>query len=182
MVRLMIALGLSIALTGGAMAETFHADVWVDNWFKFYVNEKPVAEDHVPITTERSFNAESFDFTAKRPFVLNFIVKDFKQNDTGLEYIGTRRQQMGDGGFIAQIMAGGRPVAVTNANWRCLVIHHAPASPQCARERNPVAGKGPCALHQTEGARRVEEPRLRQLPLAQGDRAFRPRGRAEGWL
>ena len=29
---------------------------------------------------------------------MNFIVKDYKQNDTGLEYIGTANQQIGDGG------------------------------------------------------------------------------------
>ena len=137
-------LGLLLAV---ATAESIHADVWVDNWFTFFLNETPVAEDSVPITTERSFNAESFAFEAERPFALNFIVKDFKQDDTGLEYIGTPRQQMGDGGFIAQFTdAGGKQVAVTNSGWRCLVIHDAPADASCARERNPVAGQGPCGF------------------------------------
>ncbi|WP_216637310.1 hypothetical protein [Tateyamaria omphalii] len=77
-----------------------------------------VAEDSVPITTERSFNAESFTFQAERPFVIGLVAKDFKQNDTGLEYIGTRRQQMGDGGVIVQIKtANGAQVAVSDAGW-----------------------------------------------------------------
>ncbi len=141
-------LGLAMASCATAAgAETIHADVWVDNWFAFYLNDKKVAEDSVPITTERSFNAESFDFNAERPFALNFVVKDFKQDDTGLEYIGTARQQMGDGGFIAQFVdATGKSVAVTNSSWRCLVIHDAPSSPSCANERQPVAGKGPCGF------------------------------------
>ena len=145
-----IAVCLGFVLTTAATAaaaEQIHADVWVDNWFAFYLNDRHVAEDHVPITTERSFNAESFTFSAERPFALNFVVKDYKQNDTGLEYIGTPRQQMGDGGFIAQFSdASGKPVAVTNTDWRCLVIHNAPADPSCAREKHPVAGQGPCAF------------------------------------
>ena len=50
----------------------------------------------MPITTERSFNAETFVFNADYPLQLNFVAKDFKQDDTGLEYIGRRNQQMGD--------------------------------------------------------------------------------------
>lgn len=45
-------------------AETFSADVWADNWFEVRIDGVQVAEDSVPITTERSFNAESFNFEA----------------------------------------------------------------------------------------------------------------------
>ncbi|WP_417683875.1 PEBP family protein [Roseibium sp.] len=133
------------AHTSAVEAETLKADVWADNWFKFYLNEAPVAEDRVPITTERSFNEERFTFEAEPPYALNFIVKDFKQDDTGLEYIGSRKQQMGDGGFIAQFKdPSGNLIATTDQAWRCLVVHEAPTSKSCERERNPVAGKGPC--------------------------------------
>lgn len=102
-----------------ASAETFSADVWADNWFEMRVDGVQVAEDSVPITAERSFNAESFAFEAERPFVIGLVAKDFKANDTGLEYIGTRRQQMGDGGVIVQIKdAAGKTVAVSNADWQ----------------------------------------------------------------
>jgi hypothetical protein len=127
--------------------ETFRADVWADNWFEMRINGMKVAEDSVPITTERSFNAESFEFVATRPFVIGLVAKDFKENDSGLEYIGTRRQQMGDGGVIVQIKDGqGKTVAVSNAAWRCLVVHSAPLDKSCAREINPVAGEGACAF------------------------------------
>ena len=43
------------------------ADVWADNWFRLWVNGELVGEDSVPITTERSFNAETFTFEAALP-------------------------------------------------------------------------------------------------------------------
>ncbi|MFN8491546.1 MAG: hypothetical protein U0350_28370 [Caldilineaceae bacterium] len=125
---------------------TIKAEVWADNWFAFYLGKQLIKEDSVPITTERSFNAEVFTFVATYPLTLNFIVKDFKENDTGLEYIGTDRQQMGDGGFIAQFTnaATGALIAATDANWVCLVTHKAPLDKACEKSVNPVAGQPPC--------------------------------------
>lgn len=122
------------------------AEVWADNWFAFYLGKQLIREDAVPITTERSFNAEVFTFAADYPLTLNFVVKDFKANDTGLEYIGTDRQQMGDGGFIAQFtnVATGELIAATNAAWVCLVTHKAPLDKACEKSANPVAGQPPC--------------------------------------
>ncbi|SFR47240.1 PEBP family protein [Litoreibacter janthinus] len=148
MIRTFTMISLLCGLTGTALsAETFSADVWADNWFEMRINGTQVAEDSVPITTERSFNAESFDFEAVRPFVIGIVAKDFKENDSGLEYIGTRRQQMGDGGLIAQIKdAAGNPVVVSSADWQCLTIHTAPVNKSCESESNPVAGEGACAF------------------------------------
>ena len=133
------AFSLLAVTLGAAQAETFKVDVWADNWFAFYANEQKIAEDSVSIMTERSFNAETFTFSATLPVQLNFIVKDYKANNTGLEYIGTARQQMGDGGFIAQFTdtATGKVVAVTNRQWTCLPIHQAPLNKSCARSSNP---------------------------------------------
>lgn len=124
------------------------AEVWADNWFAFYLGDQLVKEDSVSITTERSFNSETFTFNASYPLTLNFIAKDFKENDTGLEYIGTNRQQMGDGGFIAQFTNAdtGELIAVTNSNWTCTVVHEAPLDKSCERESNPIAGQGPCGF------------------------------------
>ena len=109
-------------------AVSIRGEAWADNWFAFYLGDRLIIEDSTPITTERSFNAEAFVFNADYPLQLNFVAKDFKQDDTGLEYIGRSNQQMGDGGLIAQFtdVATGATVAVTNAAWRCLVIHDAP--------------------------------------------------------
>jgi hypothetical protein len=127
---------------------TIKAEIWADNWFALYNGETLLKEDSVPISTERSFNSESFTFQASYPLHLNFVVKDYKQNDTGLEYIGTAKQQMGDGGFIAQFtdVATGKIIAVTNQNTKVLVVHKAPLNPVCAKETSPVAGKGMCTF------------------------------------
>lgn len=122
---------------------TLKGEVWADNWFSLYLDEDLIIEDSISINTERSFNSETFTFDAATyPINLNFIVKDFKENDTGLEYIGTDRQQMGDGGFIAQFtnIHTDEIIAVTDQNLQCTVIHQAPLNPACVTESNPVAG------------------------------------------
>ncbi|MEL6551937.1 MAG: PEBP family protein [Cyanobacteria bacterium J06621_11] len=132
--------------TGTNGTVTFRMDVWADNWFVAYLDETLIVEDSVSITTERSFNAESVTFNADYPLNLNFILKDFKENDTGLEYIGENNQQMGDGGFIMQLTdtSTGAVVAVTNSLFDCFVIHKAPLDKSCENESNPVAGTAPC--------------------------------------
>lgn len=138
-------------VSGVVSAQTYTADVWADNWFALNVNGEQVAEDSVPITTERSFNAESFSFSAEPPFVLGLIAKDFKENDTGLEYIGSRRQQMGDGGVIVQIKdESGSTVIVSDDAWQCLVVHRAPLDKSCESADNPVAGEGACDFEEFE--------------------------------
>jgi hypothetical protein len=79
---------------------------------------------------------------------LNFVVKDFKQDDSGLEYIGTQKQQLGDGGFIAQFTDGstGKLLSATDAKWKCMVLHHGPVEEACASLESPVAGQGPCSF------------------------------------
>lgn len=127
---------------------TFKLEAWADNWFAAYLGDILIIEDSVSITTERSFNAETITFEASYPLYLNFILKDFKENDTGLEYIGSNKQQMGDGGFIMQItdLGTGDIVSVSNADWSCMVIHEAPLDKSCAKASNPVAGTAPCAF------------------------------------
>jgi hypothetical protein len=125
---------------------TIKAEIWADNWFALYNGETLIKEDTVPITTEKSFNSETFTFTATYPVQLNLVVKDYKQNDTGLEYIGTPKQQIGDGGMIAQFRdtATGKIVATTTNKAKSLVVHKAPLDENCAKESNPVAGSGTC--------------------------------------
>ncbi|WP_394181204.1 PEBP family protein [Yoonia maritima] len=150
--RLMTIILISaLVQTSSLYAETYDVDVWADNWFEMRVNGEQVAEDSVPITTERSFNAESFSFNAERPFVIGLIAKDFKENDTGLEYIGTGRQQMGDGGVILQIRdASSETILVSDDSWQCAVIHTAPLSKSCESEGNPIAGEAPCGFEASE--------------------------------
>ena len=135
--------GAANASAGAGTTHTVHlrGEVWADNWFQFYLGNTLVATDSVPITTERSFNSETFTFSGSYPLELNFILKDYKQDDSGLEYIGTARQQIGDGGFIAQFTdtSTGKVVAVSSAAWKCTVIHKAPLNKACVKETNPTS-------------------------------------------
>ena len=117
----------------------FTAEVWADNWFSLYVNGDKVGEDSVPITTERSFNSETISFEATYPFTVGLVAKDFVENASGLEYIGTDRQQMGDGGLIVQITDdSGRVVAVSNGSWKAFVTAEAPLNPECEKSSDPT--------------------------------------------
>lgn len=118
---------------------TLTAQVWADNWFALYVNGTKVGEDSVPFPTERSFNSERITFTATYPLTIAMVTRDFMQDDSGLEYVGTDRQQMGDGGFIAQFTdsATGKVVATTGPGWRGLVVHRAPLDTSCEKSVSP---------------------------------------------
>ena len=131
----------SNAAQPSAQKTTFTAEVWADNWFALYVNGKKVGEDSVPITTERSFNSERITFKANYPLTIGIVGKDFTENASGLEYIGSPRQQIGDGGLIAQITdnTSRSVVAATDGSWKALVINRAPLNPSCVTSRNPLA-------------------------------------------
>jgi hypothetical protein len=121
----------------GAMA-SFTAEVWADNWFALYVNGELVGEDSVPITTERSFNAETITFDATYPLTIAVEAKDFKETDSGIEYIGANNQQMGDGGLIIQITDDDSGAAVfSDASWKSLAIHRAPLNTSCEKDPDP---------------------------------------------
>lgn len=128
--------------------QTFTAEVWADNWFALYVNGELVGEDSVPITTERSFNKETITFTASYPLTIAIEAKDFKETDSGLEYIGQNNQQMGDGGLIAQISDdAGSVIAVTNSSWSSFVTQRAPLDTSCENSSNPDTE---CTFTETE--------------------------------
>lgn len=117
----------------------FQIEVWADNWSAVYIDGEKIGEDSVPITTERSFNAETYTFDAEAPFTVSIEAKDFKETDSGIEYIGEPNQQMGDGGIIAQItdLSTGEVVAATDADWRSLVVQRAPLNTDCADDPDP---------------------------------------------
>ena len=130
-----------IADASSGEASTFQIEVWADNWMAVYVNGELVGEDSVSITTERSFNAETFTFEAAYPFTVAIEAKDFKETDSGLEYIGEQNQQMGDGGIIAQITDSttGEVVVGTDSSWKVLVVHRAPLNTDCESNADPDA-------------------------------------------
>ena len=122
-----------------AKSISFTAEVWADNWFALYVNGKKVGEDSVPISTQKSFNSETIKFTATYPLTLGVIAKDYIQSPSGLEYLGTPNQQIGDGGIILQIREtiSKKLVAVTDGSWKVLVQNIAPLNPDCEKSSAP---------------------------------------------
>ena len=123
------------------VSSSYQVEVWADNWMAVYVDGELIGEDSVPITTERSFNSETFTFEASLPFTVAIEAKDFKETDSGIEYIGLDNQQMGDGGIIAQVtdLSTGEVVAATDATWSALVVHRAPLNTECEKDADPDA-------------------------------------------
>lgn len=124
-----------------AQSETeIRGDVWADNWFQLYINEELIAEDSVSFATERSFNAESFVFNATLPAQGAIVMKDYYKDDSGLEYIGSSRQQMGDGGLAAQFteVSSDNLIAFSSSEWMCHTIHQAPLNRECVRSDDPI--------------------------------------------
>lgn len=122
-----------------AKSISFTAEVWADNWFALYVNGKKVGEDSVPITTQKSFNSEVINFSATYPLTIGLIAKDYVQSASGLEYLGTSNQQIGDGGLIFQIResASNKLVATSDESWRAKVSNTAPTNPDCEKSTQP---------------------------------------------
>ena len=118
---------------------SFTAEIWADNWFALYVNGKKVGEDSVPITTQKSFNSETIKFTATYPITVGVIAKDYVQSKSGLEYLGTANQQIGDGGLILQIREtlSKKLVGVSDETWRTFVQNTAPLNPECEKSSTP---------------------------------------------
>ena len=131
----------------------FVADIWVDNWFSMTANGAQIAEDVEPITQERSFNAQSVEFTATYPLTLTVVTKDFMENASGLEYIGTDKQQIGDGGFIMQVREkeSGKLVTATSPAWREFTIQRAPVNVDCVTSPDPLAECESSALEEPNG-------------------------------
>jgi hypothetical protein len=131
---------LFIAMTASAEERTIKADVWADNWFAVYVDSELIKEDSVPYNTEQSFNKETFTFTAELPAQVAIIAKDFKENDSGIEYIGRRRQQIGDGGLSAQFhdADSGELIVASDETWLCKSIHRAPLNKSCEHSPSPL--------------------------------------------
>jgi phosphatidylethanolamine-binding protein (PEBP) family uncharacterized protein len=119
---------------------SFTADIWADNWFVLYVNGVKVAQDPVPITTTKSFNKVSVVFNARYPLTIALMGRDYTENQSGLEYIGTPQQQIGDAGIIAQIheKTSGKLVAATSSAWSSYVTNRAPLNADCVSSKQPL--------------------------------------------
>lgn len=135
-----------------AQSRDYLIDVWADNWFALYINGEKLGEDSVPITVERSFNKESFQIATPEITSIAIEAKDYKETDSGLEYIGQPNQQIGDGGLIVQITdASGTVVASSDDSWRSFVVQSAPLNPECVTSSDPDTACSSLELDAPEG-------------------------------
>lgn len=136
---LILTLGVIPSQAATVKLTSFTAEVWADNWFALYVNGKKVGEDHIAITTQKSFNSEVIKFSATYPLTIGVIAKDYVQSQSGLEYLGTSNQQIGDGGIIFQIKESisGKLVAISDETWKIRVANTAPLNPDCEKSDQP---------------------------------------------
>ena len=68
------------------------------------------------------------------------MVKTLDYCASGLEYIGSRKQQIGDGGIILQIreVASGKVVGQTTKKWKVFTTNTAPTNSNCEKSQNPL--------------------------------------------
>ena len=86
-----------------------------------------------------TITSASFSLDVTYPFTLAVEAKDFTQDSTGLEHIGTDRQQMGDGGLIFQAVdtSTGDVLAGSDGGRQALVTNVAPLNTSCEKSAQP---------------------------------------------
>jgi hypothetical protein len=89
------------------MEDTIKANIYADNWFCMYVNNKLVCVDSIDFIPH---NVMSIDLLPEYPMTIAIMAKDNADPKTGLEY----GDHIGDGGFILKFSDG----TVTNVNWK----------------------------------------------------------------
>lgn len=106
------------------MADTIHAEVYADNWFMLYINDRLIAVDPIEFTPH---NVVSFDILPEYPMNIAVLAKDNADPKTGLEY----GNHIGDGGFILKFSDG----TVTNAKWKAKCFFHGPINRDTANPK-----------------------------------------------
>lgn len=105
----------SYELIKPTISDAMKLNVYADNWFMLYVNNRLVAIDPIEFTPH---NVVSVDFLPEYPMNIAVLVKDNADPQTGMEY-GT---SIGDGGFILKFSDG----TVTNTTWKAKCFFHGP--------------------------------------------------------
>jgi phosphatidylethanolamine-binding protein (PEBP) family uncharacterized protein len=115
-----------------SIADTMKLNVYADNWFMLYVNDRLVAVDSIQFTPH---NVVSVDFLPEYPMTIAVLAKDNADPKTGMEY-GT---SIGDAGLCIKFADG----TVTNATWKAKNFFHGPvngdtANPKVIQEPLPA--------------------------------------------
>ena len=71
----------------GLASVSFKRRGWVDNWHQFYLARRLVTNRPDFIAAGNLSNSETLTFSSIGLLALDFITKDLKHDDSGLEYI-----------------------------------------------------------------------------------------------
>lgn len=94
--------------------KTIVGTVYCDNKFTLWVNGQKVAEDPVEFTPHQAVRV-AFEWNGTTSITYAIQCEDYA-SDSGYEYIGSARPQLGDGALIAEF--GDGLGTVTAASWR----------------------------------------------------------------
>ncbi len=126
-----IALGFLALLLGTAAVaavcpgapRTVVGTVYCDNKFTLWVNGERVATDPIGFTPHQAVRV-AFDWDGTSNITYAIQCEDFA-SDSGYEYIGTARPQLGDGALIAEF-DDGLATVTTASRWRVYTVTFGP--------------------------------------------------------
>ncbi len=126
-----LALSLATATNAGecpGRPQTVVGTIYCDNQFTLWVNGQKVAADPVEFTPHQAVRI-AFDWNGTSNITYAIQCEDYA-SDSGYEYIGTARPQLGDGALIAEF--GDGLGTVTSANWRVYTATFGPTDASLA--------------------------------------------------
>ena len=99
------------------MSDTIKANIYADNSFILYINEKLVAVDSIEFIPH---NVISVDILPEYPMTIAVMAKDNADHETGMEYTNN----IGDGGFILKI----GDYILSSREWKAKCFFHGPVN------------------------------------------------------
>ena len=100
-----------------SMSDTIKANIYADNSFILYINEKLVAVDSIEFIPH---NVISVDILPEYPMTIAVMAKDNADHETGMEYTNN----IGDGGFILKI----GDYILSSREWKAKCFFHGPVN------------------------------------------------------
>lgn len=97
--------------------------VYCDNKFSLWVNGKEVANDPVVFTPHQAVRV-SFDWDGSSSLTYAILCEDYA-SESGYEYAGSDRPQLGDGALIAEF-DDGLKTATSSGSWRVYTVTFGP--------------------------------------------------------
>jgi len=126
---ILIGLTMFVITTAAASSEcpgtpgTVIGTVYCDNKFQLWVNGKEIADDPVAFTPHQAVRV-AFEWDGTSSLTYAILCEDFA-SESGYEYTGSDRPQLGDGALIAEFNDGFGTVTAAE-NWRVYTVTFGP--------------------------------------------------------